>query len=296
METNACIRFSHLFIMILIVLSTIHIIPPQNSAEAQVTPDVNVSVNPSILQVDVSPLGTGIASSVATLENTGPHHVSCSVTVDIEGYQASPRMLTVALTPYDTRDIIMSIAAELRSAYQVKSGTITVTVKSVDFIPLDNYFVNSAGFQVNTLPYSRLVVLAKDPLVKVWPGRTTKLKFEVLNEGNVEDDARLDVTNKEELYKLGFSVALEASGSVVVPPRDIINMNVHIVTPKKIWKDDYHVVNVRAVSSFPNAQVLDYSVTVWVRGVYVPGFEPISALMVLFVLAAFLGKRKQELF
>lgn len=296
MKMNICMSSSFLFIIIMMVLSGLPFPHTSENAEAQqVTPDVNVIVNPSILYVDVSPVGTGIGQATITLENEGPHHVSCTIDVEIEGYLASPNHVTVSLAPMATRNLPMAIVAQLRSQYQIQGGLVTCTVKSVDFIPLDNYFVNNAGFSVQTLPYARLILDAEEPLMKVWPGKTTKIKFDVLNEGNIDDGIRLDVTNRDELFKEGFSIALESSGSVIVLPKDSIRMSVHITTPKKLWVDNYYTVDVRAVSDFDTNMRFDYSVTIWVRGVYIPAVELlIPALIILFVMWAYLGKRKER--
>ena len=272
--------------------SGIQLIIPDNGVEAQVTADVNVIISPSLLLVDVSPTGTGIGTATIHLENTGPHQVTCTVSNEIEGYEASPRELTVSLGPYATRALPMSIVALLRSPYGVSNGIVTCTVKSVNLVPLDNWFINTGSYQVNTAPYSRLVIPAKEPFMQVWPGKSLKLKFDVYNEGNIDDTVRLDVSNRDELYRKGFSIALESSGSVLVLPRETLRMNIHVTTPKGRWEDDYYTIDVRAVSEFANSQSFDYSVTLWVRGVYVPGFDPVIMIFALAFMGVALGKRR----
>ena len=293
MKMIIAVRSSLVFIVLMMILSGFPFPDITENVEAQVTPDINVSVNPSILFVDVSPTGTGIGQATITLENTGPHQVTCTVDVDIEGYLASPSRVTVTLGPMQTKYLPMSIAATLRSPYQIQNGLVTATVKSVDFVPLEPYFINEGGFQVHTIPYARLVLDAVDPLLKVWPGKTAKLKINVMNEGNIEDEVRLEVTNRDELYKKGFSIALESSGSQLIAPKDTLRMNVHFTSPKKTWQNEYYNFDIRAVSSYNTNLRFDYSVAVWVYGVYVPGFEPIPVLIAFFVMAAYLGRKKE---
>lgn len=294
MKMNMCLRVSLVFIVIMMILSGMPSGTVTEDAEAQVAPDVSVELTDSILEVDVSPSGTGIAQSTIILRNEGVHQVSVIVTVVIDGYLASPSQLTVSLGPLASRNIPMAIAANFRSPYQIKSGYVNASVKSVDYVPVEGLFLNNIGFQVRTIAYARLVLDAEDPLLKIWPGKTTKLKFNVLNDGNIDDEIRLEVGNKEELYKAGFSIALESSGSVLITPKEMIRMNIHITTPKKVWEDRYYTVDVRAISDFETNQRFDYSVTIWVRGVYIPGFDPIPALISLFVVAAFLNRKKEK--
>lgn len=292
MKMNMCVRVSLVVLVIMMILPAMPTGMVTEDAEAQVSPDVSVSVDPGLLSIDVSPTGTGIAQSTIYLENTGAHQVSCDVEVQIEGYEASPSQVSITLAPFTTRTLPMAIVAELRSPYQTQAGMVICTVKSIDFVPLDNMFINTAGFQVWTIPYAKIIIDAEDPLLKVWPGKTTKLKFNVLNEGNNADEIRLEVENKVELYRKGFSIALESSGSTLINPREMLRMNIHITTPKSTWEDNYYTIDVKAVSSYDTNQKFTYSVTVWVRGVYVPGFDPLPALISLFVVAGFLSKRK----
>lgn len=287
------VRSSLVFMVLMMVISGFPFPDTSENAEAQITPDINVYVNPTPIYVDVSPMGTGIGTATITLENEGPHQVTCTVDVDIEGYLASPRRVKITIGPMTTKYLLMSIVATLRSPYQNQGGNVTATVNSVNFVPLDDHFINQAGFAVQTIPYARLVLDAVDPLLKVWPGRTTKLKINVMNEGNIEDEVRLEVTNRDELYKKGFSIALESSGSQLISPKDSLRMNVHFTSPKKTWQNEYYNFDIRAVSSYNTNLRFDYSVAVWVYGVYVPGFEPIPVLIAFFVMAAYLGRKKE---
>lgn len=292
MKMNACLRVLAMVMVIITILPALPSGWTTEDAEAQITPDVMVSVNPHILMVDVSPTGTGIVQSQITLENLGVHIVTVLVTIDLDGYHASPNQISVTLTPGQIRYLPMSVAAMLRSEYRLQAGKVIATVRSVNGVPIEEYFYNEAGFFVQTSMYSRLVLEAKDPYIKVWPGKVLKLKFEVLNEGNIDDEVRLDVVNRDALYRSGFSIAQGSSGSQLISPGSRDPMTLHVTTPKSRWEDSYYSVDVRAVSSFQSSQPFDYSVILWVRGVYVPGFDPIPALISLFVAAAIIGRKK----
>ncbi|MCK4614391.1 MAG: hypothetical protein KAU14_06280 [Thermoplasmata archaeon] len=296
MKMNLSIRFSQIFIIIIIVLSGIQLFTPPGEVEGLITPDVNVNVNPSVIMVDVSPRGTGIATSMATLTNEGPHQVTVNLNIEIEGYDASPQNMILTLGPYGERPVLIGIMAMLRSPYRVATGEVVVTVKSVNSVPVPvaDQWVNTAGFQVQTMVYGRLILEAKEPMIKVWPGKSYKIKFHVFNEGNADDTVRLKIINREELAREGFSTALSSSGSRPIAPGEDIWMTVHIQTPKKFYKNDYYTVDVQAVSSDESAQQFDYSVTVWVWGIYVPGFDPVPALIALFLVGAFLLRRQED--
>ena len=293
MKMNMCMRSSFVFISIMMLLSGLPVTDVTDSAEAQtVSPEITVELSETILLVDVSPTGTGIAQTLAILKNDSPHQVSATIDVDIEGYLSSPNSVSISMPPGSERIYPVTIAAELRSAYKVEGGIVRVTVKSVNFIPLDDFFIHEASFVVRTGEYVRLVLDTDMPMVKQWPGKTTKVKVNILNEGNIADEVRLEVSNREDLYKEGFSIALESSGSLLIQPRDSERMTVHVTTPQSIWKNEYYTVDIRVYLAYETNQRFDYSVTFWVYGVYVSGFDPVPAVIAMFVVAAFIAKRK----
>lgn len=294
MNLNLTARVFTIFLMITLVLTGIQVMNPAEDAEAQFTPDVNVYINPATIYVDVSPQGTGIGNALATATNEGIHTVTCEMNVICEGYDTSPMQFMFTLGPGMSRDVTVGIVAMLRDPYTAKTGTVVVEVKSVDGVQVPEYWENTAGFTVMTKYYGRLILEASSPLIKVWPGKEGKMKFDVYNRGNADDEVMLEINNKAELYDAGFSFSLSTSGSTIIPAGNKTRMTIHYTTPKSTYENKYYTVDVSAISSYDNALSMDYSVTIWVRGVYVPGFEPISAMFALILMGVFLSRKRPD--
>ena len=122
----------------------------------------------------------------------------------------------------------------------------------------------------------------------------SQLKINVMNEGNIEDEVRLVITNRDQLFKDGFSIALDSSGSQIIGPGDTLQMTVHFTSPKKLWQNEYYSFDIKAESSYDTNLRFDYSVSVWVYGAYISGFEPIPVMISFLVMAAFIGSKKKD--
>ncbi len=295
MKKIANCRVSMMLIAIFIILTAVPVFSPAGEVKGQATPDVTVNVDPSIIKIDVSPRGTGVATTVATVKNTGVHTVTVDVDIVAQGYDVSPAHRTVTLIAGGTQTITIGISVLLRSPYRITTGTVTATVTHVDNVPVSGAnWQNSDGFTVTTMPYAYLILDAKDPMVKVWPGKSYEIKMNVENYGNAEDEVRLQINNRDELARDGFATALSSSGSMPIAPGENRVMSVHIQTPKKIWKNQYYSVDIRAISSIDPDRQFDYSVTIWVWGMYVPGFDPVPAMIAFAVMAVFLTRKRED--
>ena len=108
------------------------------------------------------------------------------------------------------------------------------------------------------------------------------------SKGNQFDFMKVGVTDdsRETLEEAGFTITLPAIKKGVIPGPTAENIEVKVRTPKtQGWTDSYYVLNGYSASEFqcledicrPESQMI----TIYVRGVYLPGFEVIPALSMI---------------
>jgi hypothetical protein len=127
--------------------------------------------------------------------------------------------------------------------------------------------------------------------------------FDVYNHGNFEDKFRFFVIDQDEdntLSDQGFQVTLPAV-SMVMPAADTpVKVKVNIRTPKiQGWTDEYYQLQFASMSDFACKEDLlscaldaeSQIITIYVRGVYLPGFEIIPTLSMIALAAAVIGRR-----
>ena len=109
-----------------------------------------------------------------------------------------------------------------------------------------------------------------------------------------------EVDNRDELEEAGFQISLPLISTEIDAQAPAQKVNVLTRTPKiQGWTDNYYQLQFKATSDFsvrtegiPNYQV--QMVTVYVRGVYLPGFEIIPTLSMLAFAAAVAYRRLDE--
>tara|TARA_B100000609_G_C16987806_1_gene317130 strand:+ start:48 stop:569 length:522 start_codon:yes stop_codon:yes gene_type:complete len=151
---------------------------------------------------------------------------------------------------------------------------------------------------VNILQYSLVQVEAVEPFVQLMPKTDKNFEFKVYNLGNQKDFMKVGVTEsyREELEEAGFTINLPSVKVQIDAIPTPTNVRVQARTPKtQGWSDAYHVLDFYAESEFAcnNGGCIRESqmITVYVRGIYLPGFELVPALSMVALAAAVAGRR-----
>jgi hypothetical protein len=151
---------------------------------------------------------------------------------------------------------------------------------------------------VNIMQYSLVQVEAVEPFVQLMPKKDKNFEFKVYNLGNQIDFMKVGITDssRTDLEKAGFTINLPAVKVQIDAIPTATKVRVMARTPKtQGWSDAYHVLDFYAESEFAcnNGGCIRESqmITVYVRGVYLPGFEVVPAVSMLALAAAVAGRR-----
>ena len=112
-------------------------------------------------------------------------------------------------------------------------------------------------------------------------------EFKIYNDGNNRDQFIISVSNRDDLADSGFQISLPEVNTWIESKAPPQKMRVMMRTPKKQgWSDHYYQLDFKATSEHSiRAGGVEMSqtqmVTLYIRGVYLPGFQLIPSLMML---------------
>jgi len=284
---------SAMFMTILMLTSILMLYVP-TEAEAQIMPEIDVTTGESIT-LDVSPRGTGLGQTTVTVSNSAVDAtVRVRVTIDVPGYEVSPQYATISVGPSSDKTINVAVAALIRTPYKKSAANVFAEVTHVNGFPAGGVSEAQGGFFVLSEPYGKVILQSERPFQKVKPGKEYPFQIKVVNNGNAVDTFAIEILNKEDLHKKGFSISLSSTTTANTDPQAYDVITVQMQTPREWgWKNDYYNLDMKATSEV-EGQKSEYSLTIWVYGFGIAGFEPLYSVFALAMIAAFLAKRKEE--
>jgi hypothetical protein len=159
--------------------------------------------------------------------------------------------------------------------------------------------VAAASGVVTVSQYFKLRIEAEQPLRQVKPGELTYNVVNVYNDGNGQDTFELEIENNEDLVKKQFTVLL-GSTDITVQQDEYQPVRVTVQTPQQwtLYKKEMNTFILKVTSSEARAKNLLYTKTyplyIYMKGYYIPGFDPFLAVMALAFIAVIV-KRRQDL-
>lgn len=265
-------------------------------AEAQTTPiSYDLNITERTVALDVRPGATGIGCTVLEVTNTGLATIDVSLTIYGSGVTVSPPALTVTVNSGETRNVQICVMALTRSTY--KNVPVYIDAIGRETSTQQGNLQKSDGFAVQVLQFSRLSIRTENPFTQIRPGKQFPLQFTVKNDGNYVDDIAVSVINQGKLEDDGFSVSL-ANTLINVDAQGEQPFTVGLQMPRGTllgWFDEYHTVTIEVRSTLQGStESRTMSATIWVRGVFMPGFDPIFTIMALGIVATALSRRSRD--
>ena len=130
------------------------------------------------------------------------------------------------------------------------------------------------------------------------PKTDKDFEFKVYNLGNQYDFMKVGISenSREALEDAGFNINIPISKVNVEPMVAPAKVRIQLRTPKtEGWTDAYHTLDIYAESDFSckngGCDRESQMITIYVRGIYLPGFEIIPALSMVALAAAVAGRR-----
>jgi len=264
---------------------------------ASPNPDIGIVCSPSNIPIDVAPGDPRTGTTYCTLTNPTAYSEVVRITVTAGGLAvAAPGSATVG--PGDQQTFEVTVRGDQRMAEGQRTISITATVDSANGVPVGTATPKIVNVMVVIKQFSRLRVEAEEPFKQLRPKVDYVFVFKVYNDGNAFDRFNIDIQNREQLEEDDFQISLPQVSTEIDAQAPPDSVRVMMRTPKKQgWSDKYHQLQFKATSEYsvrteglPNYQV--QMITIYIRGVYLPGFE--VTLMMAGLAAAAIARSRSE--
>ena len=277
----------------LILGTTMIMFSPPANAQAAVAYTIAFTDGQVIL--DVSPGASGVGCTEMIVGNEGQATIDVDVALSGGGVTISPGAVSVTLAPGGSITVPICALALTQSTY--KNVQVTAIAQGRETNTQLNPVNKSSGFAVIIDQYARLSVQATQPFQRVGPGKEFVLTFTAVNNGNYQDTISVEILNQKELEDAGFVVALAAQ-QYLVDSKGEQPVQVSISTPRGTvvgWSNEYHTVIMQVATTLEGeSEARAVTATLWVRGVFVPGFDPMFTIFALAIVASALSRSRKD--
>ena len=291
--------------LLAIYFASVLVIATPAAAQASV-PAVDLqclSPNPSGA-VDVPVYPGAPLTGYATCKVTNPNAYVERVDIEVDAQTlvvAAPG--TITLASGGESEFQVTVRADQRMTMSGKTLEVTARVVEANGVPPPNTAESKVSMIINILQFSRLQVEATQPFLQLSPKTDHNFEFKVYNQGNWADKFLVGITedSRDKLEDKGFQISIPLVSVEILGGDEPQKVRVLVRTPKNQgWTDEYHTLEFVAVSEFScryeltGCNSMGQMITIYVRGVYLPGFELIPSLAMLGIAAAVIARRNLE--
>ena len=258
---------------------------------------VSMTCAPGQIQVEVKPGATLTGYTTCTVSNPTAYVEKVAIQVTSDGLAtAAPGDMYVGAG----QEVDFQVVVRANPYMQMQSRQLTVSaqVQELNNLPPPNTASSQVNALINIMQFSIVQVEAVEPFVQLMPKTDKNFQFKVYNFGNQIDRMKIGVTEntRETLEEAGFTVNLPQTVVTIEPNTAPENARIMVRTPKNQgWSDAYHVLEFYAESEFAcqngGCNRESQMITVYVRGVYLPGFEVVPAISMIALAGAIAGRR-----
>ena len=277
----------------LILGTTMIMFSPPANAQAAVA--YTIAFTDGQVNLDVRPGASGVGCTEMIVGNEGQATIDVDVSLSGGGVTISPGAVSVTLAPGGSITVPICALALTQSSY--KNVQVTAIAQGRETNTQLNPVNKSSGFAVIIDQYARLSVQATQPFQRVGPGKEFVLTFTAVNNGNYQDTISVEILNQKELEDAGFVVALAAQ-QYLVDSKGEQPVQVSISTPRGTvvgWSNEYHTVIMQVATTLEGeSEARAVTATLWVRGVFVPGFDPMFTIFALAIVASALSRSRKD--
>ncbi len=258
---------------------------------------VSMTCAPGQIQVEVKPGATLTGYTTCTVSNPTAYVEKVAIQVTSDGLAtAAPGDMYVGAG--QEVDFQVVVRANPYMQMQSRQLTVSASVQELNNLPPPNTASSQVNALINIMQFSIVQVEAVEPFVQLMPKTDKNFQFKVYNFGNQIDRMKIGVTEntRETLEEAGFTVNLPQNVVTIEPNTAPETARIMVRTPKNQgWSDAYHVLEFYAESEFAcqngGCNRESQMITVYVRGVYLPGFEVVPAISMIALAGAVAGRR-----
>ena len=270
-----------------------------DNAEAQINPDISLTCSPTAIEIDVAPGDTRIGTTYCDAQNPTLYVEKVNIQITAAGLTYSaPGSITVAAGDTTTFEVV--VRGEDQMTEGSRQVTVSARVDQANGAPCPTCTSQTTSLLVVVKQFPMLRIQADEPFKQLRPKVDYIFEFGIYNDGNNRDQFIISVNNRDELADAGFQISLPEVNTWIESKAPPQQMRVMMRTPKKQgWSDHYYQLDFRATSEHSiRSGGVEMSqtqmVTLYIRGVYLPGFQLIPSLMMLGLAAAFVAKRRDD--
>lgn len=294
-KTSVAIITAILMISILLIS-----LPEETKAQSTATISLSdLSPNPQIASPTITAPFTVSFTGTVTVSGQGYYRMDITLSASCDqGWVTYPTPPTKSVmegqTPSYSFTVTVTVPAGSPSTI-VGKVTVVANGKSVyGTAPPDAYTYGS--IQVNQ--YYWINIESELAYKEVPPGQMTPYTIKVWNRGNGPDNLRFEISNIKDLQGKGWALQLSKYTETAVPPQTYVLLTLQAQAPRDwtIWKTVPTQIMIKVTSSDdPTGSSQEYPVTVYERGWYISGFDPIFLIFALvFITVIFKKKMVRE--
>lgn len=294
-----------LFLLAVYLASVILVAVPA-SAQGVSVPAVDLSCsspNPSgAVEIQVYPGAALTGYANCKVSNPNSYVERIQIQVQADGLVVAGGG-TITVGPNGETDLQITVGADQRMTMSKRNLKVTATVVEANGAPPPNIAESEYTMIISILQFSRLQVEAVEPFLQLSPKTDHNFEFKVYNQGNWADKFKVGVTeeSRDKLEAKGFQISIPMVAVEIEGMAAPLKVRVMLRTPKNQgWTDEYHTLEFNAESEFScryetsGCNSMSQMITIYVRGVYLPGFEVVPSLAMLGFAAAVLARRNTE--
>jgi hypothetical protein len=265
------------------------------AAEAQAVVAYSISFTDGQVNLDVRPGASGVGCTEMVVSNEGQAAIDVDVSISGGGVTISPGAVSVTLGSGGSITVPICALALTQSSY--KNVQVTALASGRESNTQLNSVNKNAGFAVIIEQYARLSVQAAQPFQRVGPGKEFFLTFVAVNNGNYQDTIAVEVLNLKDLEDSGFVVALAAQ-QYLIDAQGEQPVQVSVSTPRGTvigWSNEYHTIIMQVATTLQGeTEARSVTATLWVRGVFLPGFDPLITIFALAIVASARSRSRRD--
>jgi hypothetical protein len=265
------------------------------TADAQAAVAYSVSFTDGQVNLDVRPGASGVGCTEMVVSNEGQATIDVDTSITGGGVTISPPAVSVTLAPGGSITVPVCALALTQSSY--KNVQVTALSQGRETNTQLNQVNKNAGFAVIIEQYARLSVQSSQPFQRVGPGKEFFLTFIAVNNGNYQDTIAVQVLNQKDLEDAGFVIALAAQ-QYLIDAQGEQPVQVSISTPRGTvigWSNQYHTVIMQVATTLEGeTETRSVTATLWIRGVFLPGFDPLFTIFALAIVASALSRSRRD--
>ena len=265
------------------------------AAEAQAVVAYSISFTDGQVNLDVRPGASGVGCTEMVISNEGQAAIDVDVSISGGGVTISPGAVSVTLGSGGSITVPVCALALTQSSY--KNVQVTALASGRESNTQLNSVNKNAGFAVIIEQYARLSVQAAQPFQRIGPGKEFFLTFIAVNNGNYQDTIAVEVLNLKDLEESGFVIALAAQ-QYLIDAQGEQPVQVSVSTPRGTvigWSNEYHTIIMQVATTLQGeTEARSVTATLWVRGVFLPGFDPLFTIFALAIVASALSRSRRD--